>query len=62
MHSCIGHKQPQLIFLDDTAADNSLTLIKALLVHPSGTVHSIVDCFIQIYRVIKDSVNKPGCL
>ena len=28
----------------DTVACKSLTLSIALLVHPSGTVHSIVDC------------------
>ena len=38
------HKQPQFTCQADTVIGNSLTPSVALLVHPSGTAHSIVDC------------------
>ena len=38
------HKQPQLTCLADTVTSSSLTPSVALLVHPSGTTHSIVYC------------------
>ena len=37
------HKQPQFTCQADTIANSSLTPSVALLVHPSGTVHSIVN-------------------
>ena len=38
------HKQPQFTCLADTDTVSSLTPSVALLVHPSGTAHSIVVC------------------
>ena len=38
------HKQPQFTCQADTVADTSLTPSLILIVHPSGAVHSIVDC------------------
>ena len=38
------HKHPQFTCQADTAADSSLTLSVALLMHPRGTTHSLVDC------------------
>ena len=38
------HKQPQFTCQVDTVAGSSLTPSVALLVYPSGTAHSIVDC------------------
>ena len=37
------HKQPQFTCQADTVTGSSLTPSVALLVHPSGTAHSIVD-------------------
>ena len=37
------HGQPQFTCQVDTVADSSLTPIVALLVHPTGSTHSIVD-------------------
>ena len=37
-------KQPQFTCQADMVTDSSLTPSLALLVHPSGTAHSIVDC------------------
>ena len=39
------HNQPQFTCQADTVADCSLTSNVALLVHPIGTIHSIVDCY-----------------
>ena len=36
--------QPQFTCQASTVTDNSLTLSAALLVHPSGTTHFILDC------------------
>ena len=38
-------KQPKFTRQADTVADSSWTQSVALLVHPSGTVHSIADCY-----------------
>ena len=38
------YHQPQITFQADMLAGSSLTPSIALLVCPSGTVHSIVDC------------------
>ena len=38
------HRQPQLTCLGGTVTDSSLTQSVALLEHPIGTTHSIVDC------------------
>ena len=38
------HKQPQFICQADTVTGSSLTPSVALLVCPSGSAHSIVDC------------------
>ena len=38
------HKQPQFTCQANTVTGSSLTPNVALLVHPSGTAHSIVDC------------------
>ena len=38
------HKQPQFTYPADTITSSSLTPSVALLVCPSGTAHSIVDC------------------
>ena len=40
------YKQPQLTCQADTVTDSSLTQSVALLVHPRGTTHSIVDCHV----------------
>ena len=40
------HKQQQFTCQADTIAKSSLTPSVALLVHSSGTVHSIVDCHV----------------
>ena len=39
------HRQPQFTFQAGTVADGSLIPSVALLVHPRGTTHSIVDCY-----------------
>ena len=39
-----AQKQPQCTCQDKTVAGSSLTPHAALLVHPSGTIHPIVDC------------------
>ena len=38
------HKQPQFTCPVDHVIESSLALSVALLVHPTGTAHSIVDC------------------
>ena len=38
------HQQPQFTCQADTLAGSSLTPSVALLAHPSGIAHSIVDC------------------
>ena len=38
------HRHPQFTCQADTVADGSLILSVALLVHPRGTTHFIVDC------------------
>ena len=38
------NKQPQFTCKVDTLTTSSLTPSVALVVHPSGTTHSIVDC------------------
>ena len=38
------HKQPQFTCQADTLTGSSLTPSVALLVRPSGTAHSLVDC------------------
>ena len=38
------HRQPQFTFQVYTVTGSSLTPSVALLVHPSGTAHYIVDC------------------
>ena len=45
-----AYKQPQFTCQADMVADSSLTPSLALLVHPSGTTHFIVDCH-KVYRV-----------
>ena len=37
-------KQPQCTCQDKMVAGSSLTPHAALLVHPSGTIHPVVDC------------------
>ena len=39
-----AQKQPQCTCQNKTAVGNSLTPLVALLVRPSGTIHSTVDC------------------
>ena len=39
-----AQKQPQCTCQDKTVAGSSLTPHAALLVHPSGTIHPVVDC------------------
>ena len=39
-----AHKHPQFTCQADTVTSRSLTPSVALLVHPSGIEHSIVDC------------------
>ena len=39
-----AQKQPQCTCQDKTVIGSSLTPHGALLVHPSGTIHPIVDC------------------
>ena len=57
------HKQPQFTCLTDTVTGSSLPPSVALLVHTSGTVHSIVDCheFTGSHRN-DASENRPGYL
>ena len=38
------HRHPQFTFQAGTVTDGSLIPSVALLVHPRGTTHSIVDC------------------
>ena len=45
-HHCVSieaHKQPKFTCQADTVTGSSLKPSIALLVHPSGTAHSIVD-------------------
>ena len=42
------HKQPQFTCQADTVTGSSLTPSVVLLVCPSGTAHSIVDCYIEL--------------
>ena len=46
------HKQPQFTCQADTVAGSSLTPIVTLLIHPSGTANSIVDCH-EFNRITK---------
>ena len=39
-----AQKQPQCTCQDKTVIGNSLTPHAALLVHPSGTIHPVMDC------------------
>ena len=39
-----AQKQPQCTCQDKTVVGSSLTPHAALLVHPSGTIHPVVDC------------------
>ena len=56
------HKRPQFTCQADTVTDSSSTPSVALLVHPSGTAHSTVDCHEFQGHRNDASGNRPGYL
>ena len=55
-----AQKQPQCTRQDKTVAGSSLTPHAALLVHPSGTIHPIVDCHEFTWKINAACESRSG--